>query len=84
MVDHFSKGKLFIFHLSQVVSEGRADYRLETFETFPSLNSFIDRRESPDWLDPRERPAPRVREGCRDPAVSRDLQETPDREDREV
>ena len=83
MVDHFSKGKLLIFHLSEVVSGGRPDSRLETFETF-SVSTFIDRRESPDWLDPRERPAPRVREGCRDPVVCPALQETQDREDREV
>ena len=56
---------------------------METFKTFP-VSTFIDCRESLGWLDPRERPVPRAREGCRDPAVCRDLQETPDREDREV
>lgn len=40
--------------------------------------------ESLAWLVPRERPAPRAREECRDPVVCRDLQETQDREDREV
>jgi hypothetical protein len=35
-------------------------------------------------LDPREKEGPRVREECRDPVVCRDLQETQDREDREV
>ena len=51
---------------------------------FVSVSTFIDCRASLAWLDPRERPAPRAREGCRDPAVSRDLQETRAREDREV
>ena len=51
---------------------------------FTNFLTFFDCRGSLAWLDPRERPGPRVREGCRDPVVCQDLQETQDREDREV
>ena len=51
---------------------------------FPNFLTFFDCRGSLAWLDPRERPGPRVREECRDLADCLDPLETPAREDREV
>ena len=85
VVDHFSKGKLFIIQLSEVVSGGWLTVGWKLFKLFHfQLSTFLDRRGSLDWPDPRERPGPRVREECRDLADCLDPLETPAREDREV